>query len=130
MPTPTTFVNQYPATSGFIWGCPTPETGFSVESVDENVTTDVFEQRNNVGEFIEVVAYNARTEMTVNGEVLGTFAGVVGHPITIANLSLIGYPTGSTAGLVLLRSARLTQNRTANKRISMTATMYPLIPAS
>jgi hypothetical protein len=130
MPTPTTFVNQYPASSGYIWGCPTPETGFAVESVDENVTSDVFEQRNNVGEFIEVVTYNARTEMTVNGEVMGTFAGVVGHPITIANLSLIGYPTGSTAGLVLLRSARLTQNRTANKRISMTATMYPLIPAS
>jgi|SRR6516165_4523077 hypothetical protein len=127
---PTTFVNQYPAASGYIWGCPTPETGFAVESIEENVTSDVFEQRNNVGEFIEVVSYNARTEMTVNGEVMGSFPGVVGHPITIANLSLIGYPSGTTAGLVLLRSARLTQNRTANKRISMTATMYPLIPAS
>jgi len=31
---------------------------------------------------------------------------------------------------VILRSVRITQNRTANQKISLSATMYPLIPAA
>ena len=129
MPNPTSFMTQFPSTLGFIFGCPTPETGFAVESIDENTTCDVYEQKNNVGEVIEVVTYNPRSEITVNGEVTAAYAGVVGQKSVIANLSLIGYPTGQTAGLVILRSVRITQNRTANQRLSLTATMYPLIPA-
>ena len=130
MPNPTSFMTEFPSTLGFIFGCPTPETGFAVESIDENTTCDVYEQKNNIGEVIEVVTYNPRSEITVNGEVTAAYAGVVGAKSTIANLSLIGYPTGQTAGLVILRSVRITQNRTANQRLSLTATMYPLIAAT
>jgi hypothetical protein len=123
-------VTQYPSTLGFIWGCPTPETGFAVESIDENTTCDVYEQKDNVGEVIEVVTYNPRSEITVNGEVTAAYAGVVGQKTTIANLSLIGYAPTTVAGLVVIKSVRITENRTSNQRISLTATMYPLIPAA
>jgi hypothetical protein len=123
-------VTQYPSTLGFIWGCPTPETGFAVESIDENTTCDVYEQKDNVGEVIEVVTYNPRSEITVNGEVTAAYAGVVGQKTTIANLSLIGYAPATVAGLVVIKSVRITENRTSNQRISLTATMYPLIPAA
>jgi hypothetical protein len=123
-------VTQYPSTLGFIWGCPTPETGFAVESIDENTTCDVYEQKDNVGEVIEIVTYNPRSEITVNGEVTAAYAGVVGGKTTIANLSLIGYAAATVAGIVIIKSVRITENRTANQRISLTATMYPLIPAA
>lgn len=123
-------VTQYPSTLGFIWGCPTPETGFAVESIDENTTCDVYEQKDNVGEVIEIVTYNPRSELTVNGEVTAAYAGVVGQKTTIANLSLIGYAPATVAGLVIIKSVRITENRTANQRISLSATMYPLIPAA
>jgi hypothetical protein len=123
-------VTQYPSTLGFIWGCPTPETGFAVESIDENTTCDVYEQKDNVGEVIEVVTYNPRSELTVNGEVTAAYAGVVGQKTTIANLSLIGYAPATVAGLVIIKSVRITENRTANQKISLSATMYPLIPAA
>jgi len=68
----------FPATLGFVWGVPTAETGISVESVRQNNTTQVFEQKNNQGEDVAVVTYNPKAEITVAGEVIGSFTAQVG----------------------------------------------------
>jgi hypothetical protein len=117
----------FPSTLGFTWGVPTPETGIAVESVRQNNTVQVYEQKNNVGEDIAVVTYNAKAEITVAGEVTGTFAALVGKSITVANLLSLG---GVAAGMVICRAIEFTQGREAMQKVSITATMYPLIPAT
>lgn len=116
----------YPSTLGFTWGIPTPEAGISVESVRQNNTTQVFEQKDNQGEDVAIVSYNPKAEITIAGEVIGTFAALVGKKITVANLVSLG---GVAAGLVICRAIEFTQAREAMQKVSITATMYPLIPA-
>ena len=116
----------FPSTLGFIWGIPTAETGISVESVRQNNTTQVFEQKDNQGQDIAVVTYNAKAEITIAGEVIGSFAAQVGKSIVVANLIALG---GVAAGLVICRAIEFTQAREAMQKVSITATMYPLIPA-
>jgi hypothetical protein len=117
----------FPSTLGFTWGVPTPETGMAVESVRQNNTVQVFEQKNNVGEDIAIVTYNAKAEITIAGETTAAFADAVGTKITVANLLAIG---GVAAGLVICRAIEFTQGREAMQKVSITATMYPLIPAT
>jgi hypothetical protein len=124
MPAPTATI--YPATLGFTWGIPTPETGISVESIRQNNTVQIFEQKDNQGQDIAVVTYNPKAELTIAGEVIGTFAAQVGKGLTVANLLTLG---GVETGLVICRAIEFTQAREAMQKVSITATMYPLIPA-
>jgi ribosomal protein L2 len=117
----------FPATLGFTWGIPTAEAGIAVESVRQNNTVQVFEQKNNVGEDIAIVTYNPKAEITIAGETTATFADTVGTKITVANILTLG---GVPAGLIICRAIEFTQGREAMQKVSMTATMYPLIPAT
>ncbi len=65
MPAPTTYVVKFPAVSTYTFGS-TDETGISVESYEQNDQTDTFEQKNGVGEVIEVV-----TDQSGQGAVRG-----------------------------------------------------------
>ena len=119
--------NVFPSTLGFTWGIPTAEAGMAVESVRQNNTVQVFEQKNNVGEDIAIVTYNPKAEITITGETTGTFADAVGAKITVANIIALG---GVSAGLVICRAIEFTLGREAMQKVSITATMYPLIPAT
>jgi hypothetical protein len=114
----------YPSTLGFVWGIATPETGLEVSSFRQNNIADVFEQKNNVGEIVAVVSYNARAELTIEGEVTGTFTDLCGAPITVANAL---FTMGVATGLILCKSIEVTQGREAMKKVTINATMYPLI---
>jgi len=116
----------FPATLGFTWGIPTPETGMAVESVRQNDTVEVFEQKNNVGDIVAIVTYNPTAEITIAGETVASFTAAVGTKISVANLIALG---GVAAGLVICRAIEFTQAREAMQKISITAKMYPLIPA-
>jgi hypothetical protein len=116
----------YPSSLGFTWGITTEETGMAVETVRQNDTTKVFEQPDNAAQTIAVVSYDPKIEITVTGDITGSFSWVAGTPITLANL--ITQTSGPFAlGLVLCKSIEITQGREAMKKATVNATMYPLI---
>jgi hypothetical protein len=116
----------YPSTLGFTWGITTAETGLAVASVRQNDMTTIFEQKDNQGETIAVVSHDKKAEITVEGEITGSFTWAAGVPITIANILSIG---GVSAGLVMCKNIEITQSREAMKKCTVNATMYPLIAA-
>lgn len=125
MPAPVATI--YPSTLGYTWGIPTAETGITVSSVRQNNTVQVFEQKDNQGQDVAVVAYNQKAELTIEGEVVGTFDAIVGTKLTVANLLALGI---TQTGLVLCRAIEFTSSREAMQKVSIQATMYPLIAAA
>ncbi len=120
---PSTVV-PYPAALGTVFGMPTPETGVLVESYEENVECDVYEQKNGTNETVQVVTYNPRSTLTIGGETTAGFVGTVGQPFDAANLSNLG---GVSTGLVLVKTIKLNKTRTANQKVTMTAVRFPLV---
>lgn len=118
----------YPSTLGYVWGITTTQTGMSMSDYRQSDTTDKFEQKDGQGEVIAVVSYNPRSEITMTGETFAAFAGsvVAGKEIFTANLIL---PESATAGLVFCQTVEYTASREAMQKATITATMYPLIPA-
>ena len=80
-----TAYNQFPAASPFTFGS-TNETGIAVDTYDQTDTCDKFEQKNNVGNTIEVIEHNMRSEITVSGEIMSTMPPIVGTVWTPVNL--------------------------------------------
>ncbi len=111
MPAPTTYVVKFPAVSTYTFGS-TDETGISVESYEQNDQTDTFEQKNGVGEVIEVVTHNPRGEVT----------------LTVTNLVKEQYGVGAL-GIFICKGVAHSKGRAKNMSVRITGTYYPLVAA-
>lgn len=118
----------YPNNLGYIWGITATQTGMSMSDYRQTDTTDKFEQKNGAGEVVAVVSYNPRSEITMTGETFAGFGGSVqaGKEIFTSNIIL---PPAAVAGLIFCQTVEYTQAREAMQKATITATMYPLIPA-
>ncbi len=125
---PTT-LHFYPAASTYTFAIPSPETGISCESIEQNDTTDVFEQKNEQGETVEVVTFNARSEITVSGESTAALTAILGKTFSFINLVLTQFPTAVSGAVTIVRSVQYTQTRGVNQRVRISATFYPLVTA-
>jgi hypothetical protein len=118
---------QYPATSVFTFGC-ILETGIAVSAYDQNDTVEVFEQKNEINETIEVRASNARAELTITGELTAAATQILGNVLTVANLITAQFGTTVT-GVCLVKGVNHSRGRAKNTEIKITATYYPLVTA-
>ena len=123
-----TAYNKFPSTSPFIFGS-TDETGIAVDSYEQNDTTDNFEQKNSVGNIIEVITHNLRSEITVSGEIMSTMASIVGQVWTPANLILQQYGGGAATGVMIVKSVANSKGRGKNMSVRISGTYYPLVTA-
>jgi hypothetical protein len=121
-------VTYFPAATLYTFGS-TSETGISVETYEQNDQTDVYEQKNNVGEVIEVVTFNPRSEITCTGEVTSALAAILGKEYTFTNLITSQYGTGTLTGISIVRGVQFGRNRARNMTARLTATFYPLVTA-
>lgn len=117
----------YPPNLGYSWGITETETGMSMSSYRQNDTSDKFEQKNGQGEVVAIVGYNQRSEITMEGEIFTAFNIKAGTAIVIANIIL---PPAGVAGLVFCHSVEYQDSREAMRKVTVSATMYPLIPAA
>jgi hypothetical protein len=120
---PTT-VNEYPSTLGYTFGIPTPETGISCESIEQNDQVDTYEQKDDQGEVVEVVTFNPRSEITISGESTAALTAVVGKILTFANLVTTQVGTGGTT---ICKGVQYSKGRARNQSVRLTGTYYPLI---
>jgi hypothetical protein len=116
---------KFPAASTFTFGT-TAQTGLAVESFEQNDTTDVYEQKNEVGEVIEVVTYNPRSECTLSGEFNAALTAILGKSYTVANLINVQVPTG---GISIVKSVNTSFGRAKNAAVKIMSTYYPLVVA-
>jgi hypothetical protein len=125
---PSSTVNEFPSTLGYTFGVPTPETGISAETFEQNDTVDVYEQKDNQGEVVEVVTFNPRSEITISGESTAALAAILGLKMTVANLvtTQVG-PAAPAVGMTICRGVQYSKNRARNQTVRITATYYPLI---
>jgi hypothetical protein len=115
----------FPAASTFTFGT-TTQTGIAVESFDQNDTCKVYEQMNNVGEVIEVVTYDLRSECTLKGEFTAALTAILGKILTVANLINVQVATG---GVSICKGVNTSFNRAKNASVSISTTYYPLVTA-
>jgi hypothetical protein len=125
---PITTPNKFPAASPFTFGS-TNETGIAVDTYEQNDTCDKFEQKNEVGNVIEVVTHNMRSEITCSGEIMATMAPIVGQQWTPTNLILQQYGTPPPTGIAICSSVANSKGRAKNMSVRITATYYPLVTA-
>jgi hypothetical protein len=119
---------QYPAASAFTFGC-VLETGIAVSSYEQNDTVDIFEQKNEINETIEVRASNARAEITITGELTAAATLILGKTMTPANLITAQFGTLSGTGLMIVKSVNHSAGRAKNTEIKIAGTFYPLLTA-
>lgn len=125
---PITAVNKFPAASPYIFGS-TNETGIAVDTYEQNDTCDKFEQKNEIGNVIEAVTHNMRSEITLTGEISATMAPIVGQIWTPANLILQQYGTPPPTGVAIVSSVVNSKGRAKNMSVRIVATYYPLLTA-
>ena len=119
-------VTVYPAASTYTFGS-TSETGIAVDTYEQHDQTDVYEQKNNVGEVIEAVTYNPRGEITVNGETTAALAAILGKTYVFANIITVQYGAAPPPGIAIVRGVQYSKNRARNMTARITATYYPLL---
>ena len=124
MATPPTYPAAYPSTLGYTFGIPTKETGFTLETYEQTDTTDLYEQKSEFGEVIEVVLHNARSEITMNGQTNAALTSMLGQKITVANLIATQVASG---GVTICRTVHFTLGRAVNRAARIAAVYYPLI---
>jgi len=118
-------VTQFPAAATYVFGS-TSETGIAVESYEQHDQVDHYEQKNNVGEVVEVITFNPRSELTISGETTSALAQILGKSMTVANLVATQYG-GTLSGITICKGVQLTKNRARNLQARITATYYPLV---
>jgi hypothetical protein len=104
------------------------ETGIAVSAYEQNDIVDIFEQRNEVNEVIEVVSSNARAEITITGELSATATKILGTVMTPANLITAQFGT-LTTGIMIVKGVNHSASRSKNVEIKITGTFYPLLVA-
>src|SRR5215472_3192615 len=127
MPPPITTYNKFPSTSPFTFGS-TDETGIAVDAYDQNDQVDTFEQKDSIGNVIEVITHNSRSEITLSGEIMATMASILGQSWTFNNLIMQQYGTLAT-GLSIVKGVAYSKGRAKNMSVRVTATFYPLVTA-
>lgn len=120
-------VTIFPVASTYTFGS-TSETGIAVETYEQNDQVDHYEQKNNVGEVIEVVTYNPRGEITCSGETTSALAQILGAKYVFSNLITTQYGATPT-GIAIVRGVQYSRNRARNMTARITATYYPLVTA-
>jgi len=126
-PPPQSAPNKFPAASAYTFGS-TNETGIAVDSYEQTDTVDTFEQKDNVGQVIEVITHNMRSEIVVSGEILSTMTPIVGTSWTPVNLITQQYgPTPPAAAIMVVKSMAYSKGRAKNMSVRITGTYYPLI---
>jgi hypothetical protein len=125
---PITTVNKFPAASPFTFGS-TDETGIAVDTYDQNDQCDTFEQKNAIGNVIEVITHNVRSEITLSGEIMATMPSIIGQPWTFTNLIMQQYGSLGATGLAIVKGVANSKGRAKNMSVRITATFYPLITA-
>jgi hypothetical protein len=118
---------HFPANSTYTFGS-TAETGIATETYEQNDQVDHYEQKNEVGEVIEVVTYNPRGEITLHGQMNAAATQILGKQFTPANLVLVQYG-GTATGIAVCRAVMQSKGRAKNMDIRITATYYPLVTA-
>jgi hypothetical protein len=118
-------VTKFPAASVYTFGS-TAETGIATESYEQNDQIDHYEQKNEVGEIVEVVTFNPRGEITLNGQMTAAATQILGKSWTCANLVLVQYG-GTATGISIVRSVQQSKGRAKNMDIRITATYYPMV---
>jgi hypothetical protein len=124
--TPISPFTAYPSTLGYVWGCPVPEAGITLESYEQNDQVSIFEQRNEVNTVVEAITHDPRSEITILGQTTATTPQILGKPVSIANLVLTQM---GVAGLVMCTGVQYTNRRDANQSVRITCRHYPLITA-
>jgi hypothetical protein len=127
MAPPITTFNKFPSTSPFTFGS-TDETGIAVDSYDQNDQVDTFEQKDAIGNVIEVITHNMRSEITLSGEIMATMSSIVGQVWTPTNLILQQYG-GTSTGIAICKGVAYSKGRAKNMSVRITATFYPLVTA-
>ncbi len=115
----------FPAASTFTFGT-TVQTGMAVESFDQNDNCKVYEQMSNVGEVINIVTYDLRSECTLKGEFTSALGAILGKELTVANLINVQVPSG---GISICKGVNTSFNRARNASVSISTTYYPLVTA-
>jgi hypothetical protein len=120
-----TVFNTFPAASPFTFGS-TDETGIAVDSYDQNDQVDEFQQRNAVGNIIEIITHNPRSDLTVSGEISTTMSPILGTVWTPTNLILQQYG-GTATGIVIVKGMAYSKGRAKNMSMRISATYYPFV---
>lgn len=116
-------VTIFPAASTYTFGT-TAETGIAVSSYEQNDSVDEFEQKNNVGEEVEVVTFNPTAQITIKGESTAALTAVLGKAMTIANLITTQCGSG---GICIVKGVNHSAGRAKNLEVSITAKYRPLV---
>jgi hypothetical protein len=117
-------VTQYPAAATYVFGS-TVETGIAVDTYEQDDMVDSFEQKNNVGEVVELVTYNPRGDCVITGESTAALPRILGLTFTFANLVLIQYAV--TTGIVVVKRVHQSKSRAKNLSVRVSGTYYPLL---
>jgi|SRR5215475_2235092 len=125
---PISAVNKFPAASTFTFGS-TNETGIAVDTYEQNDQVDTFEQKNEIGNVIEAITHNMRSEITCSGEIQTTMASIVGQIWTPTNLILQQYGATPPPGVMIVKSLTYSKGRAKNMSVRITGTFYPLLTA-
>lgn len=122
-----TAYNKFPAASPYTFGS-TDETGIAVDTYDQTDTCDKFEQKNAVGNIIEVIEHNMRSEITVSGEISASMPPIVGTVWTPANLITQQYgATPPVGAIMVVNSVAYSKGRAKNMSVRITGTYYPYV---
>jgi hypothetical protein len=122
-------VTLYPASTTFVFGS-TNETGIAVETYAQNDQVDEFQQKNQVGEVIELVTYNPRGEQTVTGEITSALTQVLGKTIVFTNWIPTQFGTPPATGISVVRGVNNSKGRAKNMAATITAGYWPLVTAT
>jgi len=124
--TPISPFTAYPSTLGYVWGIPTPETGITMETYEQNDQVSIYEQRNNVNTVVEAITHDPRSEITLTGQSTAALAQILGLPVSVANLVITQM---GVAGLVMCTGVQYSNRRDANQTVRITCRHFPLIAA-
>src|SRR5260221_5410995 len=120
-------IHIYPAATTYVFAIPSPETGISCDSIEQNDNVDVYEKKNEQGEIVEVVTFNPTGEITVSGESTAALTAILGKVFTFINLITTQFPNAITGASTIVRSVQYTQARRSNPRVSSNSKCLPLV---
>ena len=118
-------VTIFPAASTYTFGT-TAETGIAVESYEQDDSVNEYEQKNNVGEEVEVVTFNPTATITVSGESTALLTAILGKSMTLANLITTQCGSG---GISICNRVNHSAGRAKNLQVKISAKYRPLVTA-
>jgi hypothetical protein len=99
----------------------------AVETYTQNDQVDEYQQKNEVGEVIELVTYNPRGEQTVTAEITSALTQMLGKTITFNNWIPIQFGGAPATGISVVRGVNNSKGRAKNMQATITAGYWPLV---